>query len=363
MNNASRDSVLRRSEGSSRGAVTLAVGLGIVVFVLWLLGSVLLMGFAAVLIAVALRGSAERVSHFTKVSPRLCLGFIVLALILVFAGIGLASGSRIAEQGNELWDQLSQVAASAQDWMRQYSWGRAVVAGTSLEQTTEQGQRLASGLGLALVTLLGVGASFVITLIAGVYFAAAPGLYVKGLIRLLPIHRRERGSQFLMLAGNTLRMWLLGQGVSMLVVFVASYAGLALIGVPMALLLALIAGVTNFVPYVGPIVGAVPAVLVGLGVDLKTALWVGALFAAIQFLEGNLLQPLIQRRMTHLPPALTLFSQTILGTLFGAIGVVLATPVLSVILVGVRMLYVEDVLNDRADSENTTHVNGHQPPM
>ncbi len=151
--------------------------------------------------------------------------------------------------------------------------------------------------------------------------------------------------------GRALQLWFLGQLVDMLVVAVLVGAGLYLLDVPLTLTLALFAGLLNFVPFLGALAGAVPAVLMALGQSPDQALWVAGLFIAVQTLEGNVIAPLIQRRTVSLPPALTLFSQTVLGTLFGPLGLILATPVMAAAMVSVRMAYIESVL-ERPDGES-----------
>jgi predicted PurR-regulated permease PerM len=127
-----------------------------------------------------------------------------------------------------------------------------------------------------------------------------------------------------------------------------------LLGVPLALMLALVAGLLNFVPYIGAILGAVPALMVAFGQSPMQVVWVALLFAAIQSVEGYLLVPYIQQRTVRLPPALTIFSQTVFGTLFGLLGLLLAPALAAAVLVAVRSLYIHDVLEDRssADQQN-----------
>ncbi len=317
------------------------------VVLLWLLGNVLLLVFAAILLAVALRGASDRLGSLTGWGPQWCLGAVAFTIFAVIVATGWFSGARLADQSSQLWEQLIRAGSQAKAWLEQYPWGRAVLSGASPEGMVEDSQKLATGLGKALMGVVGVFASLVIAIVAALYFAASPSLYQTGLLRLLPKRRRARGTEVLEAIGHTLRQWLLGQGIAMLLIAAASYIGLAIIGVPLAPLLALIAGATNFVPYVGPFIGAAPAILVAFGEGPETALWVVALFVGIQFVEGNFLTPMVQKRMTRLPPALTILSQTVLGTLFGVLGVILATPLLAALIVGVRMMYVEDVLGDR----------------
>lgn len=320
-------------------------GTAAVVFVLWLLGSVLLLVFAAVLLAVILRSTAARLAHAVGWPVGAGLAAVSALVVVVLLGAGFALGPSLVEQSDQLWDRLSDAIEKALQWLQQSSWGRAIVQGASPESV--DGTQLANRVGIALMSVVGAAASLVIVVVSAVYFAAAPKFYLSGLVRLLPPRHRRRGRAFLAAATATLRNWLYGQGIGMLIIAITSYIGLAIIGVPLAPLLALIAGLTDFVPYVGPVIGAAAALLVALGEGWNTALWVGVLFAGLQLIQGNVIEPLIQRHTTRLPPALTILSQTVLGTLFGALGVALATPLLAVVLVGVRMLYVESLLEGR----------------
>ena len=151
--------------------------------------------------------------------------------------------------------------------------------------------------------------------------------------------------------GRALWLWLVGQGIDMLAVGLAVGVGLWAIGVPLPVALGVIAGVTNVVPYLGPFIGATPAVLIAFAHDPTLAMWTALLFLAVQQPEGNVLQPVIQRRATSLSPVLTILAVVGFGVLFGLVGVLVATPSLLVILVLVRMLYVEDALGDRGSGE------------
>lgn len=324
----------------------LALGGLVIVLLLWLLGQVLLLVFAALLMAVALWGVATPLAGLTGWPPRLCLALIVLAAAGIVGAVLVFGGARLVEQGNQLWAQLLAAAETGRQWLAQFGWGQALLGGVSAEGMVEGGSQLLRDLGRIVASLLAIFAGLGIALVAALYFALSPSLYVEGFLRLVPKPRRARMGEGLLAIGQSLRYWMLAQGVAMLLITVTSFIGLALLGVPMAMLLALIAGITNFVPYIGPIVGFIPALLVALGESPTLAMWVALLFAGIQFVEGNIIEPLVHRRITHLPPALTILSQTVMGTLFGVLGVVLATPMLAAGLVAVRMWYVEDVLGD-----------------
>ncbi len=120
--------------------------------------------------------------------------------------------------------------------------------------------------------------------------------------------------------------------------------GLWFLGIPMALSLALLAGVLNFIPNFGPLIAGIPAVLIALTISPQAALFVGLLYIVVQSVDGYVFTPLVNRRSVELPPALTISAQVILGVLVGGMGVVLAGPLTAMLIVIVRMLYVEDTL-------------------
>ena len=161
-----------------------------------------------------------------------------------------------------------------------------------------------------------------------------------------PFDKRQRAAEIMDALGRGLWRWLIGQGIAMLAVAVLSGVGLWLIGVPLAMTLGIIAGLMDFIPYVGPWLGGAPAVLMALTMGPMEAIYTVILFVIIQQVEGNLLMPVIQKRASSLPPVLTVLAVVGFGVLFGFMGVLLATPLLLVLIVLVRMIYVEDILGD-----------------
>jgi predicted PurR-regulated permease PerM len=146
--------------------------------------------------------------------------------------------------------------------------------------------------------------------------------------------------------GDTLARWLVGKVASMIVVGVATATGLWALDVPLAMVLGLIAGLLDFIPYIGPLMAGVPAVLIAFSISPELGLYTMLLFLGIQLAEGYLLSPLIEARSVSLPPALTIAMQMLLGALFGMAGIALATPIAAVLSVLVTMLYIQDVLGD-----------------
>ncbi len=208
--------------------------------------------------------------------------------------------------------------------------------------------KLASPVATVLGSTLSVIAGIVIIIVTALYMAGSPDLYVRGFLHLIPIRRRPRVLEAMAGVGRSLQLWTLGQLVDMLTVGVLAAVGLMLVGVPAPYALGVLSGLLTFIPYFGAILAAVPAVLVALTVGWKTAIWALGVYTLCHCVEGYLVGPLVQRRLLELPPALTVMSMTFFGTLFGVLGLALGTPLAATALVVVRLLYVEDGLEDHS---------------
>ena len=148
----------------------------------------------------------------------------------------------------------------------------------------------------------------------------------------------------------SLRNWLKGQALGMLFVGVATGFGLWLIGVPAAWAIGLVAGLAEFVPYLGVLLAGIPAIILGFGQGTETGLWTIGVLLLVQQLQGNFVMPLLQNKMVDLPPAVTIFGIIAAGILFGVAGVLLATPLTIVVLVLIRRLYLGEDKHEVLDS-------------
>ncbi len=260
------DTERRRAAALERIAALLGWSMGILVTVAVLaeLGDVCLLVFAAVLLACVLRGAAERLSRPVGLSPGWALALIVLALA---AAVGLAvwlRGPALVDAMTDLAGRLNQHLGDMWSAMDASDWGRQVA--TRLRNyVSGAGQHIAGmAAGVATSTLGGLG-SLAVLLVSVLYLAASPGPYLRGTLAVLPPAWRPRGRTVMSDLGSTLRWWFVGQLMDMLVVGTLSGIGLALLGVPLASTLGVVAALCNFVPYVGALAGAVPAVFVALG--------------------------------------------------------------------------------------------------
>ena len=187
----------------------------------------------------------------------------------------------------------------------------------------------------------GVLGDIYVILFLSIFFTADPAVYKQGILAIIPPRNKEEGSHVLDELAHNLLSWLKGKLFSMVVVAILTGVGLFVLGVPMVFALAVIAGILNFIPNFGPIIAMVPAVLIGLSQSMNTALIIAGLYIFIQMLESNLITPAVQKKLVSIPPALIIIGQLIVGTLTGYLGIILATPVVLIIMVLVKELYVK----------------------
>jgi predicted PurR-regulated permease PerM len=317
--------------------VLIALGLAAALIALWRAADVVMIAFGGVLLAVALRALARLIGRFTPLPERAALPAAILALV---ASIGLVAwlvGDTLAGELGQLATRLPAALDKVREWLAQHAAGRALLGSLGAVNGMESVSRLA---GVALSTL-GAVANALVLLALGIYFAVDPGLYRRGLLRLVPPAHRARVAETLAATTDALRQWLGGAVVAMLAVGGVTGLGLWALGVPFAFSLAVIAALLEFVPFIGPIVAAIPAVLVGFGESPVTAFYVALLYLAVQQIEGYLLTPLVQRWAVALPPALAVLAVLVFGVLIGLPGALFAVPLLVVVMVVVRKLYVE----------------------
>jgi predicted PurR-regulated permease PerM len=312
----------------------------------WQLYDVLLLVFSAVLVACILRSLSDALERHTPLSSGWALVASCLITALILLAFIVLLGAQIEGQVVDLAHRLPPLLASLGD-----RFGISDLAGQitgHLKELSTQGGLVGKVAGYT-TSFVAVIADIVVVIVAGVYLAIEPRLYRKGLLLLVPQARRAEIGDTLDNAGRALRLWLIGQVAAMAMVGSLVAIGLLIIGVPTALALGFLAGVAEFVPLIGPVAGAIPALLVALSKDLPTFYWTLGLYVVIQQIEGNVIIPLIQRRAVDLPPVLTLFAILSFGLLFGPLGILLATPLCVVLYVAVKQLYVRDVLNEETD--------------
>lgn len=188
--------------------------------------------------------------------------------------------------------------------------------------------------------------AFLLIIFIAMYYATDPALYRKGFLHLVPHRHRARAREVIIELGDSMRRWLVARLIAMVIIGVVTGGLLALAGVKLAATLGLIAGILEFVPFFGPIAASIPAIGMGLLDSPQKAMWVVAIFVAVQQLEGNVVTPLLLKKRVDIPPMLTIIGIPAMTLIFGLTGVLIAEPLLAIVLIVSKMLYVQDVVGD-----------------
>lgn len=310
----------------------------IIVLLLKATFNVLLLLLAGVLIAIYFRGLAEMICRKTSWNANVCLVISIVGSVLLLAGAIWMTSAKIQAQSEQLASDFPIMVQKAKTDLSRSSLGRRIVEKITDPETARQAQRLA---GTFFKSTFGVLGDIYVVLFLGLFFTASPSSYKKGIIAVVPPAHKQEADHLIGDLGATLKKWLKGQIFAMFVVFILTSIGLIIIGVPMWLVLALIAGLLNFIPNFGPLIAMIPAVLVGFLDGPTTALLVACLYIGVQVLESNVITPQIQRRLIEIPPATIIIAQLLMGVLTGGWGLLLATPLIAILIVVIRELWVE----------------------
>lgn len=323
-----------------------AVIIALLLLLLWMVADILLLVFAGILFALLLRGLSDWLNKRSGLPVGWSLAAVVLAILLIISAVDYFLAPRIGQEFDELFRQIPAELHRIEQHIEKYAWGKSIVEELQLGNGGLSAGTVAGRFFGVATTTVAVIVAIIVVLFIGLYSAADPGIYVAGAVRLFPLARRARIREVLHEMAHTLRWWLIGRLISMAVIAILTGTGLWLIGVPLALTLGLLAGTLSFVPYVGSISSAIPPILIALTQSTTLVVYVILLYVIVHVIEGYILVPLMQKKMVHLPPALTLTMQAVLGAILGILGIALATPLTAAAVVAVRMLYVEDFLHD-----------------
>jgi len=344
----------------------------------WTAREIVLTAFLGVLFGLAVGAGADQLTKLR--TPRgLGAPLVVLAFLGALFGVGAALAPTVHTQAIELRTRVPEAVDRIEAWVNArpgvaglFLGGREVAASSSgasapatsgqvkgrapvvavtpvptlRDRITEQLSGTARYLFPFLSSTLTVAAGLFLILVLAIYVGADPALYHMGLMHLFPHGARARAGVVLTRVATVLRKWLVTQLVAMVVIGVVSTLTLLVLGVKAAVALGVIAGLLEFVPTVGPILAAVPAIAMGFLDSPEKALTVGLAYLVIQQLEGHVLIPMLMKEGMDLPPALTIVAQAVMALLFGFLGLMVAVPLLAVVIVPIKLLYVEGVVGD-----------------
>lgn len=306
---------------------------------------------AAVLVAAWFRGTSYFISDRFNVPEWLSFTIVIVATLGVVALISWTIGSKISEQFSELQESLPALLNNAREFVSQFGWGERLISETNSLNDGQTGEKLFNTVRKFFKTSFGIIGDTYIVLFLGAFFTAQPRLYRDGILALVPKSKTSRAKEVLSELGVTLRNWLAGKLFAMVIEGILTYIGLRILGVPMALSLAVIAAILCFIPNFGPVLAMIPAVLVGASEGMDTVLFIIILYVIIQAIESNILTPLIQLKLIRIPPALIIIAQVVMGVFTGALGIILATPFVAILMVLVQQLYIKDSLGKSLEQE------------
>lgn len=346
-----------RREGNSHEVVDaryrslLAIGLALLaacisIFLVWRMASSLLIIFAGVLFAAFLDGAARAIAPVFPMN-RVWRLMLVLVLLTALSILGLIWGAgKIPQQIHLLLEVIDKQLDVVEGHL--LTFGIDLLgpeAGRDFARWFFDQERLLTHGRMVLGTAASFLTNTLLILFLGTLFAFDPGGHRDCVVMLVPRSYRARTRAVLNEMGAILRSWFLGQIVRTVLMTLCIWLALYLVGLPGPFVLGVQAGLSIFIPYLGPMLGAIPVALVAMPLGTSMLVWSVTIYTIIQSIEGHVIGPLIQRQ-TVAPPAWTLVAILLLGSLFGIMGIALAMPLVAVARVAVSRLYAEDCLDD-----------------
>lgn len=321
----------------------IAIGLAGAAFLLWKLRFVLILLFGAVLVASIVRAIAAPLQKHLRFPENIAVAVAVLLIFGFVGGTGWLFGTQLSAQTQQLGNTLPGAVRNADAWLGGYGMNHPLQHW--IANLHSSGGAIMSDVGGWLTTFSESLANFLIVLSGGIFLALQPRFYRSGAVKLVPDSKRPVVGEAMDESEKALRLWLKGQLIAMVVIGSMAAAGLWLLGIKEWLVLGLLAGTLEFIPFAGPILSAIPGVLLALVQSPELALWTALMYFAVQHLESYLIQPVIQQYAVDIPAVVLLFSLLAFAMLFGIIGILLAAPMAVVAYVMVKRLYVVETLH------------------
>jgi predicted PurR-regulated permease PerM len=319
--------------------------------------NVVLLGFLAILIAAMF---SFPVGWFSRLMPR-AFG-VVLTVLLTFGVIGGVVGLAtplVVEQGKQLVDGLPDAARRAEAWLRRAQRDRTVrqltngkdVAGTLKAKVPEAVETVATLTPKAAGHVVELVSTVILLIVLAAFLVYSPSLYARGIRAMLPRSFEADFDELWTRLGGGLRAWVGGTVVAMFLMGSVTALGLWLSGIEGWALLGLLTFFGTFVPYVGAVTSSVPGLLIALAQSPNHFFMALGVYVGVHVIEGYLVQPIVMRRAVEANPALLLFFQALMGALFGLLGLIVATPLLTVLQITVTTLWIEGRLHKKPPTD------------
>lgn len=303
----------------------------------WLVHSAVFVALLAVLIAIVLHQPARFLSRW--IPFRLAFPLIVLLFLGAIAGLLVALIPQLVEQVTLLATTLPQALNDAAVWFESKT-DRPVSPELADRVSAQAGEFVGRFVPIAFNAISTALGSFALVVLA-IFFAAEPRTYRDLFLGFVSPETRETAARLYDEAGRSLRNWTIGKALSMVAIGVCTWIGLTLFEIPGALALAVFAALMEFIPNFGPTIAAVPAIIAAFLISPATAFWVAVFYFGLQQVQNGITVPLVERRAVNIPPAALLVWQLMLAVGFGILALFVATPLLAVLVVAVKILYLE----------------------
>lgn len=355
--------------------MNLSESIGLLVFILsfyilWQIRQILLLVFAAVVLASALNRLAKFLQKWKRIKRSWAVFLSISFLLLIFIIVVLLIVPPFVVEFQQLTQRFPQGInkgiETLNDWVHQLEYrfsgelGQRILNMFKIEDLIGQLQNLVNQIAESLGAFLsrtvgfvggtvGVFLSFLLVVIISIMILAEPLAYRRAFIRLFPSFYRRRVEQILDRCDVALGGWLVGILLNMTVITFLSWMGLSILGVRLAIAHAVLAGLLTFIPNIGPGLSVMPPMAIALLDAPWKSLAVLILYFLIQQAESNFLTPLVMAQQVSLLPAVTLLAQLFFATFFGFLGLFLALPLTVVAQVWLQEVLIKDVL-DQCDN-------------
>ena len=306
------------------------IGLAVLVYVAIQLAQPLLLIFAALVIATMLDGGVRLLGRALPIWRGVRLAVVVLAILGFLGWVFYLTGSQLSAQFQVLQITVLKQFENFASWIA--SMGVTVTA----DEIQNMGARILGSVGRVTQVVtgaFGAVAALALIFVLGIFLAAEPRLYERGVAWMLPSDEREPYYKTLAKMGSTMRRLMAGRLIGMLIEGVGTWILLTIGGVPMAALLGILTGLLAFIPNVGAVISGVLILSVGFSAGVDTGLFALAVYVGVQLVDGYLIVPMVAKRAVDLAPALVLSAQILFGSLFGILGLALADPIVAMIKV------------------------------
>lgn len=301
--------------------------------------NVLLMALAGSLIAVYFHGLGDVIQRFTRMQRKWAMIISIVASFLILGILLWFMGTKIEVQIGQLSNTLPHTVSTVKAKLSHTMLGQKLLDNFSGRNS----DKLMATVQTFFSTSFGVLGDVYIILLLGIFFTASPSLYKNGILLLVPKSKKELGKHIINRVSLSLKGWLKGMMVSVILITILIYGILSIMGIPAAMVLGLITGILELIPNIGSLLAMIPGVLLAFTISTNTGIIVALIYIIAQTIVANIVTPLLQKKIINMPPALTLISQLIMGALSGALGIILAVPLLAIIIILVDELYVKEI--------------------